>query len=171
VVARFDSGVGANENVDAKAGQAIQLQLLEPAGAAPPATAPPVPEGGAPVAPVSEPPTMDQARPGGLPPVVGFGIAGAGLVLGGVAVWSAIDTQNASDDFKKAPTQKAFDDGEDKDTRTNILIGAAAVIGIAGASVLLFATDWSGGNAQSGQMSLRLVGSPRQTGFNLQGSF
>jgi hypothetical protein len=94
------------------------------------------------------------------------------VVLTGVAVWSAIDTKSAADDFKKNPTREAFDDGEGKDTRTNILIGAAAVVGVASASVLLFATDWSSLKGQSaGGMSLRLVGSTRQTGLNLQGSF
>jgi hypothetical protein len=171
VVARFESGASATQSTDATAGQAIQLQLLEPAGAAaPPAAAPP--PASEPVAPAAPPPAMDKGSSGGLPPVVGIAIGGAALVLTGVAVWSALDTQSDADDFKKNPTREAFDDGENKDTRTNILIGAAAVVGVAGASVLLFATDWSGGKGESaGGMSLRLVGSPRQTGLNLQGSF
>jgi hypothetical protein len=170
VVARFESGTSATQNADAKAGQPIQLQLIEPAG--PPAPAPPPPAETAPLAPATPPPAMDQRGSGGLSPVVGLAIGGAAVVLGGVAVWSALDTQSAADDFKKNPTREAFDDGEGMDTRTNILIGAAVVVGVASASVLLLATDWSGGKAQSsGGMSLRLVGSPRQTGFNLQGSF
>ena len=171
VIARFESGAGATENVDATAGQPIQLQLLEPAPAAPPAAAAP-PVESAPIAPATPPPAQDQGAAGGLSPVVGLAIGGVAVVLGGVAAWSAIDTQSAADDFKKNPTREAFDDGESKDTRTNILIGAAAVVGVASASVLLFATDWSRVKGLSaGGMSLRLVGSPRQTGFNLQGSF
>jgi hypothetical protein len=171
VVARFESGTSATQTADAKAGQPIQLQLIEPAGGAP-TQATPTPVETAPVAPATPPPAMDQGGSGGLSPVIGLAIGGAAVVLGGVALWSHIDTQNAADDFKKNPTREAFDDGESMDTRTSILIGAAAVVGVASASVLLFATDWSGGKGQSaGGMSVRMVGSPRNTGLSLQGSF
>jgi hypothetical protein len=171
VVARFESGTHATQNADARAGQPIQLQLIEPAGGAPTQATPP-PADTAPVAPATPPPAMDQGGSGGLSPVIGFVIGGAAVALGGVAVWSAIDTQSAADDFKKNPTREAFDDGESKDTRTNILIGAAAAFGVASASVLLFATDWSGGKGQSaGGMSVGLVGSPRNARLSLQGSF
>ena len=172
VVARFESGASATQNADAKAGQAdsAPVDRTRRSGSA----------GGdsAGRGKLRSDRAGDAAARDGSGACRGL-VAGRRardrrarrVVLGGVAVWSAIDTQNASDDFKKNPTREAFDDGEGKDTRTSILIGAAAVVGVASASVLLFATDWSGGKAQSGQMSLRFVGSPRQTGFNLQGSF
>jgi hypothetical protein len=170
VVARFDSGQSVSQSADAKAGQPIQLQLIEPP--APPSAAPPAASPAAPMTPVAPPPAADQGSSGGLPPVIGLALGGAAVVVGGIAVWSALDTQSASDDFKKNPTREAFDDGEKKDTRTSVLIGAAAVLGVAGASVLIFATDWGGDGAQpAARLKLRVVGSPRQTGLNLQGTF
>lgn len=170
VVARFESGASATQNADAKAGQPIQLQLIEPPAAL--AAPAPAPASSAPVTPAAPSPMADQGGFRGLPPAVGIAIGGAAVVLAGVAVWSAVDTQNAADDFKKNPTRDAFEDGEGKDTRTNVLIGTAAVLGAASAGVLLFATDWGGHGAQpAAGLKLRVVGSPRQTGLNLQGTF
>ncbi len=169
VVARFESGASATQNADAKAGQPIQLQLSEPP-AAPAAPAPAAPA--APLTPAATTPMADQGGFRGLPPVVGIAIGGAAVVVAGIAVWSAVDTQSAADDFKKNPTRDAFEDGEGKDTRTNVLIGTAAVLGAASAGLLIFATNWGTPGAQpAAGLKLRVVGSPRQTGLNLQGTF
>jgi hypothetical protein len=79
VVARFESGASATQNTDARAGQPVQLQLLEPAGAAPAGANAPAIESAPPVAPAAPPPAMDQAGSGRLSPVVGIAIGGAAV--------------------------------------------------------------------------------------------
>jgi hypothetical protein len=65
-------------------------------------------------------------------------------VLAGVTVWSGIDTNKARTNFNAHPTQAGLDAGQGKQTRTNVLLGATAVVGVATAVVGLFATDWHG---------------------------
>ena len=71
---------------------------------------------------------------------------GAGLtaVSGGLLLWSGLDTLSANDDYEDNPTRSGFEDGVDKERRTNILIGTTAVLGVATVAVGLFATDWGG---------------------------
>lgn len=75
--------------------------------------------------------------------------AGAGATL----VWSGIDTLNAADEYEAtanagdfARAQQMYDEGQTKELRTNVLIGATA--GLA-ALTLVFAlvTDWGGSDA------------------------
>jgi len=79
---------------------------------------------------------------GGLPPYVVYVGAGATALLAGVTVWSGIDTNKARSDFNAHPTQAGLDAGQGKQTRTNVLLGATAAVGVATAVVGLFATDW-----------------------------
>ncbi len=83
-------------------------------------------------------------RHGGLPPVVVYVGAGATAVLAGVTIWSGLDTNKARSDFNAHPTQQGLDAGKGKQTRTNILLGATAVVGVATAAIGIFATDWKG---------------------------
>lgn len=71
-----------------------------------------------------------------------FAVAGiATLGLGGATLWSGLDVLAAHDEYEKNQTQKAYEDGLDKQRRTNILIGATAA---AGAATVVFAilTKW-----------------------------
>ncbi len=138
-------------------GEVSFKQPPEPVEAAPAA---PVPV--ATVAATSAPPpaAADQgpaAEHGGWSPVVFWIGAGLTAALGGVTVWSGIDTQNN-------PGQEAvregcvgqgeacplYQDGRDRQNRTNILLGATAGVGIATIVIGAVATDWSGkkGSAQ-----------------------
>lgn len=81
---------------------------------------------------------------GGWPRTVVYAGAGVTAALGGVTLWSALDTQSAHDDYVKAPTHSAFEDGEQKQLRTNILLGATAATALATAAIALFHTDWKG---------------------------
>ncbi len=73
--------------------------------------------------------------------------------LGGVTIWSGIDTQNNPGTDKvqgrvrdrQPPTARTFyNEGHEAEARTNILIGATSVVGAATAVIGAFFTNWSG---------------------------
>ncbi len=98
-----------------------------------------------------EEPTPAETSSGGIHPA--FFIVGSVLTagLGGTAIWSGIDTVNnpGEEAVKAACAGKGEDcplyqEAQDKELRTNILIGATA--GVAAVSVVLaIVTDWGGG--------------------------
>jgi hypothetical protein len=90
---------------------------------------------------------------------------GAGLtaVLGGVTVWSGIDTvKNPGADRVKdeCGTQgescALYQQGRSKQRRTNVLIGVTAGVGVATALIGVLATDWSGGKKSHEAVANRL---------------
>src|SRR5690606_27132068 len=94
---------------------------------------------------------------GGLPPLVFIGGAVVTAALGGVTIWSGVDTVNdpGADAVRTACAGRGtgcalYQDGLAKETRTNVLIGATAG---AGALTLaaLFLTDWGGGAPEQGR--------------------
>jgi len=176
--ARFEDGTNSSERISATAGQQIEVKLSAPA--APPAAAAPssAPQPAPAVEPnpaavsgtVQPPPAMDKSH--GWSPVVGLTLGAVALVVSGVAAWSAIDTHSAREDFEKNPTREAFDDGEAKDLRTNVLIGAGAIVGLISVSVLAFGTDWSSAHGESRTgVALRLGGSHQGARVGLEGCF
>lgn len=80
---------------------------------------------------------------GGLSPWF-FGIgAGVTVALGAVTIWSGLDTLSAHDDYEKDQTQAGYEDGQDRELRTNVLLGATAVAAAATITFAIF-TDWDG---------------------------
>ncbi|MCK6531986.1 MAG: hypothetical protein L6Q84_03350 [Polyangiaceae bacterium] len=106
-------------------------------------------------------PTSTAAPPPPPPPAAGpspiWFYAGAGLtaVLGGVTVWSALDTKSAFDTYERElpkSTQAEADArvaaGHDKELRTNLLIGATALAAAGTAALGLFVVDFGGRKEQ-----------------------
>lgn len=104
-------------------------------------------------------PARDQGsekKSSGWSPTIFFVGVGVTAVVGGITVWSGIDTLNnpGSDKVEEAckTPGKECDDlyqkGVDNQNRTNILIGATAVVGVATALIGILATDWSGGKSE-----------------------
>jgi tetratricopeptide (TPR) repeat protein len=91
----------------------------------------------------------------GLPPYVTWIGVGATAVVAGVAAWSAIQWHDAKRDYETNPTPEGYEEGESLKTRTNWLIGSAAVLGVATLGVALFATDWRGGSAQPSKQTVK----------------
>lgn len=90
-----------------------------------------------------EPPPPVTGGSRGLPPWV-FGVTlGLTLAAGAILVWSGIDTLDGVDAFNRMPTVPAFEAGQARELRTNILIGMTTALGLA---TLLFAilADWDG---------------------------
>jgi len=99
---------------------------------------------------------IEKEKKGGLPPAVFFAGLGVTAVLGGVTLWSGLDTQkNPGQEnvtkFCTDPTMYSgppldcplYKDGLAHQLRTNILIGATGVVG-ATTVVLAVLTNWGG---------------------------
>ena len=69
---------------------------------------------------------------------------------GGLAIGFGIGTHNARSRFDAAPTTQAFEDGRDKQFRTNLTLGIAAGLGALTAITGIWLTDWKGRSRHSG---------------------
>jgi hypothetical protein len=141
-----------SKQVEASKGASGSLDFQAPAEAAP--AAPDTNSNPGAPAPVDK--TADQGvqpKPGALPPAVFWVGVGLTAVVGGVAVWSGLDTQNNPGPNKvrdacmavpeDVPNCNAlFNQGVSKQHRTNILIGSTAGLGVATAVIGAFFTDW-----------------------------
>lgn len=79
----------------------------------------------------------------GLPPTVVYVGAGATAFFAGLTIWSGLDTNAAREDYDQNPTQQGLDEGEAKQSRTNLFLGVTAVLGVGTGVVALLFTDWS----------------------------
>jgi len=122
-------------------------------------SAPEVPVAPPPVAPVVKPPINDkpadeaeQSSSGKLPQSVFWVGVGLTAVASGVTIWSGVDTQNnpGADKVREACKAQSSDcdslynQGLDKQHRTNLLLGVSAGVGVATAVIGAFFTDWGG---------------------------
>jgi hypothetical protein len=90
----------------------------------------------------------------GLTPAVFIAGLGATAVLAGVTIWSGIDTQNnPGQDRVRNECQdtncEIFKDGLAREHRTNALLAATGVVGVATAVIGAFFTDFGGGTDKS----------------------
>ena len=140
-----------SKQVEATKGASGELDFQAPAAAAP--VAQDAANGGTPAS-ASDKPAEDngQQKSGPLPPPVFWVGVGLTAVVGGITVWSGIDTQNNPGPDKvrsecqanASDCQSLYNQGLDKQRRTNILIGTTAVLGVGSAVIGAFLTDWSG---------------------------
>jgi hypothetical protein len=71
-----------------------------------------------------------------------IGAAAATVVVGAVALWSGLDTLSARDRYRDNPTQAGYNDGVNRERRTNVLIAGTAVLGAGTLALGLFETKW-----------------------------
>lgn len=166
IVAQFPTG-DRTETVNASAGETRRLTFTAPEG---------------PVLPDRDPNRRDgeegtrerfsRSDEGGLSPA--FFLTGLGLtaVAGGILIWSGLDTLGGVDEYEADPTEARLAEGQDKELRTNILIGVTAGLGVVTAALLLF-TDWSGGSdEEEAALSMpRLSASADGAMLHLRGAF
>ncbi len=148
VTAHFETG-DARETVTGAAGEQRELSFE-----APPAPEPEVePEVDPEVEPTDPTPVGPDGPPdgGGLPPAL-FLVSGVVTVgLAAATVWSGLDALDGVDAYEDDPTQDRLDEGQAKELRTNVLIGATA--GFAALSVVLaLLTDWGGSDEEEPPM-------------------
>jgi hypothetical protein len=87
-----------------------------------------------------------------------FFVAGAALSAAatGVAIGFGIDTLNARSRFDKSPSQEAFDSGQDKELRTNVMLGVAAGLWALTAVTGVWLVEWK---SRSTTVSLAIASS------------
>lgn len=169
VGASFANG-NVSEEVQGDAGEQRTVRMVAPEGSA----QGPTPEPGSTTVTDSEwtrrtatPPEggatgRDEDEGGGIHPA-GF-LTTLGLTLGaaGVLVWSGMDTLSARDEYEEVAARERaegngfdeasalLDEGQSKELRTNVLIGATA--GLAALTVVLaIVTDWGGDDDEDTQ--------------------
>src|SRR5262249_11258323 len=117
---------------------ARELLLFEPPGKGSTSSAQPAPAAAASA-------STDSRRPerGGLSPAIAITGMVFTAAFASAAVWSGIDTLRAHDDFQRQSSHPGYDDGVLREHRTNLLIGATAIVGSATLGLALFGTGWS----------------------------
>jgi hypothetical protein len=147
--ARWASRDPVTRPVSGSVGQTVLVDIQAPPERPQSAQPPAATAAAVPVLSSSEPPppTSDAPPPAaskGLSPAFFWVGTGLTVVAGGVLTWSALDTLSARDDFEENPTREGYDDGVDRQRRTNILAGVTAGLGVVTIGIGLFATDWGG---------------------------
>jgi hypothetical protein len=95
--------------------------------------------------------------------------------LGAVTLWSGLDVLSAHDAYQGNETERTYQDGLDKEKRTNMLIGATVVAGLATGVIALF-TRWGGSSDSAAtlpRVRVQAGGAPIPGGaaFTLGGHF
>jgi hypothetical protein len=91
---------------------------------------------------MDQPPAAEKRS--GMSPAVFWVGTGLTVIAAGALTWSGLDTLNARDDYEENPTRDGYEDGVDRQRRTNILAGVTAGLGAMTLGIGLFATDWGG---------------------------
>jgi hypothetical protein len=171
LVAVFGDRRTAPDKVTEKAGEHAKITFHQP----PPPPTKPTPS----VLPPSSgqtPPRHDQGaghKPasGGLSPWY-FG-TGAVITaaLGGVSIWSGLDTLKAHDKYKQHETEAGYQDGLSRERRSNILFAATGVAAAATVTLALF-TDFSGSSPDKDKgVATSVAASPDGAKLFVQGRF
>jgi len=161
VSASFEGRPGDAQEVTATAGEVAALDF----------TAPPVVEDPVVEEPVIVAPRQPEPREpaSGLSPIIFWSGAGLTLVLGGVAVWSLVDTLDARDAYEAAPTERGYNQGRSKERRLFAFTGAVATVGVATLLLGVLGTRWSSGEREHAQFDLQL--GPDGGRLSVMGSF
>jgi hypothetical protein len=162
------SSVVLDQEVELSPGERVELRVGERSRridivVVPEATpkAPPVTRPVAPLAPVA---------PQGLSPAWFYAGVGVTAVLGGLTLWSGLDTQSALDDYEsdlpsldQSQADERVRDGHARERRTNLLLAGSLVAGAGTAVLGVWLVDFRG----SGRAAVGLTPS----GVRLSGSF
>jgi hypothetical protein len=148
VSAHFETGDRA-ETVNGPAGETRSLRFTAP----PPPEPTPETETTSTTTTATEPPTdLPPSEGGGISPAYFLVAAGLTVAAGGVTLWSGLDTLSGVDAYEEAARDRdpdaprMLEEGQDKELRTNLLIGATAGLG-ALTVVLALVTDWGSSDA------------------------
>ena len=119
--------------------------------------------------PNREPLTLDRPTELGLSPAYTFVGLGITAALGGVMVWSLVNTLEASDRYKASPTRERYEDGRQKVRRTWLLGAACSLTGITTLLVAILGTEW--GDDDDERFGLRPAAGPEGASLTLTGRF
>lgn len=169
VTAEFETG-RVTLTASGAAGETVTLAFEAPP--APPPEPEPEPE---PLAPEPEPAPPPGDGGGGVPLAVTITAMAVTAGLGGVLIWSGVDTLDGVPAYEANPTVEGLADGRSREERTNWLMAGTAVAGAATVVLMIF-TDWGGGsdepgNAADTDVSATLDLGPGHAILGLRGSF
>lgn len=173
--AGFPQNRSASRSVQATSGQQGEVRFEAPeeeAIAETPATDEPIEE---PLVAKSAAPEASEPREesSGWSPGVFWVGAGLTAVLGGVTLWSGLDTvKNPGEDEvrdscsnNQADCRDLYDDGRKRQSRTNVLLGVTAGVGLATIIIGAAATDWGDEGEQPETLARRARKQARLTPF------
>ena len=112
--------------------------------------------------------SVDRALGGALGPQFPTRSLLVDLPEGGVLVWSGLNTLSGVPFYETDPTPQALADGQGRETRTNILIGATAAVGAFTIVSMIF-TRWSSPRVEVAPVVTTANGAA--PGLTLRGSF
>ena len=135
VEATFGKQVAKEEGV-AVAGELVAVVVAQPPEVA---DTPPPP---APTGPGTAPVAKKSTDKFSLPPLADYIGGGVTVLLGGLTVRSAIDVQSQKDKFDQERSQANLEDGQSKQTRTNILLGVTAGFAVLTGVMAVVLVDW-----------------------------
>lgn len=141
VVASFETG-NRTEDVRGEAGETVQLGFEAPVGEV-----------------IDDPGnggTTSGGGGGGVPAWVSIAALVVTAGLGGVLIWSGIDTLDGVDAYEANPTVEGLEDGRSREARTNWLIASTSVAAAATLVLLIF-TDWGGGDDSDTEPSVEAL--------------
>jgi hypothetical protein len=157
VVAGWSNNRNKKIDVSAVAGSGTKLSFVAPAlekSAGPQDPASPPRDIDATLPPLEADTNQEKTKKSGLPPVVFFVGAGLTAVVGGVTIWSGVDTlsnpgtakvsADCDGKYTNISDCPTYQLGLDHERRTNILIAATSVVGVTTAVIGLFFTNWGG---------------------------
>jgi hypothetical protein len=186
VRAGWSDGRSESKQIEGEKGGAGELSFSAPEEPEPEAAAEPAPEP-APPEPSEIADSGVAVKSSGWSPLVFWVGVGATAVAGGVTIWSGVDTQNNPGPTRvreecvgQGESCPLYQEGLDKQLRTNVLLGVTAGLGLATILVGAVATDWSGGakkepeaskSIQRGSVSLTPWVSLEAGGLSASGRF
>lgn len=98
-----------------------------------------------------------------LPPGVFYTSLGLTVALGALTTWSGVDTLSGVDAYEDNPTREAYEDGQDKERRTNILLGVT--LGMAAVSLVTLILTKFGGDDDEDEDQAAIVPSHEGVSF------
>jgi hypothetical protein len=141
-----------DQDVDLSPGERVELRVGERSRRIDVVVVPdaPPPKKAADSPPPPPRPATHGARP--LPPVWFIAGAGATVVLGGLTIWSGLDTQSAYSDYERdlpqlsqAQADERVSSGHSRELRTNLLLASSLVCAAGTAALGIWFVDFSGG--------------------------
>jgi tetratricopeptide (TPR) repeat protein len=153
----FDGSLSRGLRLTGAAGETRTIKIARPAPTAQPVAA--ASEARPARVGDEQPARQASAERRGIAPAYFWTAASLSVVSGALTLWSGLDLLRARDDFASSaqPSRKAFEDGEQKDLRTNVLLGVTSTL-VVGTVALAFLTDFKGTERAQPRAALHVDG-------------
>lgn len=141
----FETGV-VEERASGEAGASVRLEPVAP-------RAPEVEPEVMPAQRTQSPALTDAAEDGGLSPWLFATFAAATAVAGGFLIGFGVDAWSGLDAYNASPTRAGLEEGQERELRTNVMIGVTGGLAL-GTLIVALLTDWGGDSPVTASASL-----------------